>query len=552
MLEFPEKANNLWEAVDNLFETLSSTLGEFQIYSEMDQFEQVGRQLKQVIHKLMISFVDICALSVKLQHSGKWDKVMATMKHGFCNDDSGLKKEIENFQKLANDHDRTKTTLTLKKVLETRGDIIQLLDDACETGRKVSTILDKIRKSDDERNATEERLKQLETIKGKFSLGNQVKKSNDIGQALSTQRIPCSAEWFENQIKHPGYSKWADSKNPDGEPILLVTGDQNTGKSILLSSIARSLRSADKTANSSSARVLVSAYFFQDFTGKEDQEKRPIETAIKCIAYLMAEQDEIYSKNLFQILEGPEAEKHLNNATVRSLWRFLEIGSAKRRSTHYIIFDGIEGLSIPFSEAKEEFFDTVASSMSQPPDPPSHLRPRVAISARSIPSAISHRDFQGLASTINIQEHSGEDMQRFVARELKDKDLFQDNDDDSEMMRMNIRHKLVEKVKGNFTIAKTSIERITRVVEADDPNAESEIEWILYDSIKDEETISGTVIKKLQESLSAAEVKELNELLLWVIYGYKQFTVNELEAALVSHSSCFYNPANTTDNIVET
>ncbi|KAJ0307419.1 hypothetical protein COL516b_004033 [Colletotrichum fioriniae] len=527
LLDIPEKVENFWDRVDSLLDALWPSLSDFEIYGDMSQFDQIDYRLKRAIHMLMICFVDICALSVSLRSMRTWQKFKVTAKQ-LAFEESDLDNAITRFQELSKYHDSTKATLALKTVLESRSDITKLLDEASETGGNVSKILQMMQRRDEARNATERRGNELKTIKKKLNLEEQVKKSEDIGKALSTQRTPRTAEWYENHNDYPEYGKWADIKNPDANQILLVIGEQNTGKSTLLASIARSLRGVD-TSNSSS-RSCVSAYFFQNSSGKDGEEKRPIETAIKCIAYMIAEQDEQYAKELSKSLDKSDAEKRLNNATARELWYLLDIASPRKKYTHFIIIDGIEGLSKPFQKSREDFFEILASSSSETRTRQSQIGPRIAVSARSEPTAISLRD---LALTkFDIQDHTVADMQRFIESELKDNEIFQELDEDSVKMRGMIQEKLVSKVKGNFTRARTSIDRIRRVVEADDPDEEAEINRILNDSKKNEENFSGTVIRQLQEQLNAAEVRELNELLMWVIYGYSYFDFQALEAAL--------------------
>ncbi|KAF0316440.1 gamma-glutamyltranspeptidase [Colletotrichum asianum] len=71
LLDVPQKVHDFWENVDNLLDTLWPSLSDFQIYQDIKQFDHVERQLKEIVHKLMICFVDICALCVSLQQSSK-------------------------------------------------------------------------------------------------------------------------------------------------------------------------------------------------------------------------------------------------------------------------------------------------------------------------------------------------------------------------------------------------------------------------------------------------------------------------------------------------
>lgn len=50
---------------------------------------------------------------------------------------------------------------------------------------------------------------------------------------------------------------------------------------------------------------------------------------------------------------------------------------------------------------------------------------------------------------------------------------------------------------------------------------------------QDQGTIARNVLNDLSEKLSEKEIEELNELLIWVIFGTEWFNVESLQAALV-------------------
>lgn len=537
LLDIPEQIHSFHGAVDGLFDVLWPSLSNFEIYGKIEQFDSIEPELRLAIHRLMASFVDICALSVQLRQSGKWRKFKVGMKLVLLQNDSGVKEEIEHFQSLTAAHASIQGTQSLKILLESKSSIFTLLQKASDTGEQVEKItgtVGKIKDSEDKRNAKDIRQAQLAAIKKKLDLTEKapVSKSNKIGDTLWDSCVPGTACWFENQSEHPAYAKWADSSNCDTSPILIVNGEQNTGKSVLLSAMARTLTSTFKSPEKAAARTWVAAYYFPSSAGKEEDGKQPIETAMKCIAYLLAEQDELYAKNLSQSLDAkPDLERYLKEATRKDLWDLLEIGSPKNKSTHYVILDGIGGLPNQFQQARDEFFGILASAMARQTHQKNQPRPKFAISVRPGTPITSLGE---LSWKIDIGLHSIPDIQKFIEHELKAKDLFQDGDEDSVKMKTKIQDMLSQEVNGNFAKVGAAIEQIGRVVAAD--GLESDVERILKASNKDEKSMSEEVVRQLQEQLSAEEIIELNELLIWVIYGYWYLNVQELEAALVSSS----------------
>ncbi|KAK6832870.1 hypothetical protein PG987_007564 [Apiospora arundinis] len=508
LLDIPKTLYKFWEMVDSLFETLWPSLSTFEIYHKIKkkEFDTIEVELKRVIHELLLNFVDICALSVNLRDSQrKRDKWAASAKRVLWNDDSGVEVAVKRFQGLTKAHESIQSTQILKTGLEAQSDIHNL------------------KNSNDTRIATETRQSQLEKVRKKLGVDDQVKRSAGTGKQISEQRTPHTAAWFEDQKSHSEYTSWADSKNSEVKPILLVNGDKHTGKSVLLSAMTQSLHSAYKSPEKASSRAFVAKYFFPRSMRKEDGEKQPVESAMKCIAYLLAKQDQVYATNLHQALESKsDVHRYLKDATPIELWAFLLIGSPRNKSIHYMIIDGIEGLPEIFHEERQQFFHILALSHQS-----NQSTSRVAISVKSDTPIRSLKD---LSWEIDIQKYNHEDIMTFIDSKLKEKDLFQEADEDSRGMRDTIRNTLTKEAKGSFAKVNAALDQINKVAEED--GQMSDIQQILEESNKDETAISERTVRQLQQSLTAEQINDVNELLIWVIYGYEYFGVNQLEAAL--------------------
>ncbi|PON26694.1 hypothetical protein TGAM01_v204195 [Trichoderma gamsii] len=61
--------------------------------------------------------------------------------------------------------------------------------------------------------------------------------------------------------------------------------------------------------------------------------------------------------------------------------------------------------------------------------------------------------------------------------------------------------------------------------------SEAEMDHILNDSNQDKVKISENVVSELEASLKPQSIEELNELLIWIVYGVEYFDADELEAA---------------------
>ncbi|KAI0885020.1 uncharacterized protein GGS22DRAFT_162512 [Annulohypoxylon maeteangense] len=523
LLDIPEQLKSFREAIDGLFETLAPSLGVFRIYERMDQFNEIEPELKQAIHQVMICFVDICALSIQLRDSGKWHKFKSRMKFLMIQDDSGIKAEIEKLDRLTKSHHSIQATQTLKVVLDTKTELTEYLDRESERSQQIATDVSSLKASDDKRNSEDTRRKYVANIRKKLGIEEALFKSfNDMCDKPRRDCVPNTALWL---VERPEFQRWAERDEKESETLFVLTGAPNTGKSVMISSLLHHLRSIYESSTRYAPRTLVSAHFFPNTTAKDDQDKRPIATALKCIAIQLAEQDSAYAKSLSQACDGKsENMAFFRDASCKELWDFLRISAPKGSATHYLVLDGLCGLPEESSEnreQKEQLLNIIQNSVQ-----PSF---RVLLSARQDMLPINDRPSQ---LNINIEEYNKQDIEKYIEHYLGNNDILQDDED--EPLRTKVVQTLATQVGGNFNKAKAALENIREVIASD--GLETEIDRVLEESSMNEKQISKTVISQLEERLTGEEIEELNELLIWVICGRVFFNIDELNAALILRS----------------
>ncbi|KAI0384764.1 hypothetical protein F5Y04DRAFT_247759 [Hypomontagnella monticulosa] len=520
LLDVPEQLRSFHQAVDGLFETLGPILSSLRIYERIDQFNDIEPELKQVIHEVMISFVDICALSIELRDSGKWRKFKSRMKLLIIQDDAGIEAEIGKIKKLTEAHHSIQSTQTLKVLLETKTDLTEYLDRESERSQQMASDVASLKAADEKRNSEEVRRKNVENIKKKLGIEESLYSSfMDMCDKPRKESVPNTALWF---IDNPEFRKWAERDNKESSAWFTLTGAPNTGKSVIMSAMLHYLRSMYESSTRSSPRTLVAAFFFPSTTTKDDLDKQPVATALKCISIQLAEQDSAYAKNLSQACdEKSEDTSFFRDASCQELWNFLRIGSPKGSITYYLIFDGLGNLadeSPGMKEQKEQLLNIICKAAQS--------TVRILLSAR--------RDMLRIEDLpprhdVEIEQYSESDIRGYIESYLRSNDLFQDPDD--KRLKTRVLGTLSKQVQGNFNKVKAALENIRDVVASD--GLEAEIDKILNESNMNEEQITKAVISQLEERLTGEEIDELNELLIWVICGTTLFTIDQLNAALV-------------------
>ena len=123
------------------------------------------------------------------------------------------------------------------------------------------------------------------------------------------------------------------------------------------------------------------------------------------------------------------------------------------------------------------------------------------------------------------------DIQHYVDRELKEKELLQGKDPETTKLRDSIRDTLPGRVEGDFFKVRTAIVKINDLVNAD--GSATQVMSILNEAGQSREEIAVNVVKAANQALTAKEIDEVNEMLIWAIHGAVFFEVDDMQAALV-------------------
>ncbi|EHK18004.1 uncharacterized protein TRIVIDRAFT_122489, partial [Trichoderma virens Gv29-8] len=527
LLDVPQSIHEFHGTIDAVFGIVGPTLSQFKIYERIELFNTIDPELNTAIHKVMISFVDICALSIVLQKGSRWKRIKAATKQALLNDDSGLKDEIDQFEKLVQGQQNVQATLTLEVALSNKADLATILGKASETGKRIDDIaigiLD-LKEAETSRSMEKSRQENLTKIRTKFAIDEKnIKASKDVCEKIWQRCITDSGSWLRDMDE---YKKWSDKTVIDANPLLLLTGEAHSGKSSAMSNIVHDLKAAHESQGQSTVRALVAYYFFPFFSRKVDDDKRPATTAVKHIAFQLAEQDSGTAKSMAAFCDDKHNESYFRDSSCKDLWRELKIGTPKPGTMHFIIIDGLDGLYEGHPEAATHFLDIFETIQSQTSTSTDGTRVRLIVSGKS--DNFQRESLQS-APNIEIEKYNGPDITSYIYEELRKTNLLQGEESETTRLRTKVHDRLLEEAKGNFLKVQTALEKIKDLIMSD--GSEAEMDTILNESNQDKRTISENVVSELQQSLKPQSIEELNELLIWVIFGFEYFDATELEAA---------------------
>lgn len=528
------RIDRLYEGLAQLFEEISTFLKTFKIYKRIEKFAKVDPELKAITSKLMVSFVDICALSIKLLNGSKWKKFKTVLKVALMDDDSGIRAELDKFKGLIDQSSRISDAVTLETVMVSHHEVVQLLKDASKTSGQqllylddISTGVNVLKADMNEHKSQQIHSGHIQELMTKLSITQETAKfSARYLEDLRTTPLPNTGSWLKEVEE---YQSWANGVSTDTSSILMLYGGEKSGKSFLVGSILDELDFQFREGRKSENRVSIAYYCFSKLDKKLQLIKNPHlpATALKSMAVRIAEQNISYAKDMAAFW-GPKKAGDHGSMSCRQLWDALQLSSPKADGMHFLLFDGIEVLT---ERDACELFEILLYIQN------SRVRILVATDRPFLQDSLKSMDERLLATRkpvprIYVEEMNRPDIRGFVDNYLSQNAELFGQDVETSKLKDWLRDKLPDFVKGNFYRLQTALDRFAEDYKRSQSASDIIRNLETADLSQDPNTVAMQVVAQLNKSLNSQEIDQLNEMLTWIIYGRLYLTVDELRAAL--------------------
>ncbi|KAJ7368513.1 hypothetical protein DFH08DRAFT_676529 [Mycena albidolilacea] len=511
VFDIPEAIKGYNDAINHVFGEVSSALSQFQIYQSMDNVDPL---LIKQIHQVMVSFVKLCAHVVKYRQGRKRDRLLRQIKSIF-DDDSGLTDEMDKFKRALQQQRDVEGTIMLAVVVETRQEFAGLLERSIAFGKTTEethrTVQD-MQKGVQSLNEDADRIRTLINIRDTLGVPSTVQLDTKTTQTCTSLASKCSNGTGSWIWTHDAYTTWTAPKDKDTSHVLLVSGPPSSGKTLASALITKRLEEQKE-------RTYVAHYFFSTSTKKSDDEKNPVQSALKYMAFQIARVDATVQKMLGKV----DAGAFRSSTNLDNLWGELKIGAGSG-ATYYLVFDGLENLSDTQVKILLEFI----------------LGPKLAEqSAGRVRVLVSGTDDKFLvepavrsALRIRMDKQNGPDMRIIIDEVLNKEGMLQHAKPNSDQQRAKdkILEKLPQNVQGSYSQLQFGLDNVIRLLST--RTAVKELDRMLDQSMSSHEV----AIKNLQRSLTVDEISELNELLKWVLFSNEPMNLDQLEAAMFLYS----------------
>ncbi|KAJ7619316.1 hypothetical protein FB45DRAFT_1095358 [Roridomyces roridus] len=508
VFDIPQAIKDYNDAVDQVFSEISAVLAQFHIYSSM---ERIDPALSKQIHLVLTSFVKLCAHVVKYRQGSRRARLLRQLKSIF-EEDSGLADEMTEFKRVLQQQRDVEGTFTLATVVETRGDVAILLEQFIVFGKtteETHLVVQETQKNVQALKDDVDRIKILNKLRDTLGVSPTIPldaKTTQTCTGIANQCLSGTGEWIWTQ---PDFIAWTASRSVKDKHstvspahTLFLTGPPSSGKTSVAALIAKRLE-----AHKEEDRLYVAHYFFPPSTQKVDNaQTNVVLTALKHMAFQLARVDPTVCKALAKAVVDGKPDRF--DSGLETLWRELKIGAPGSGAVHYLVFDGIEYLSDEQAEMllKLVFGARLAGDTAG--------RVRVLLSGTNERFENSKVALVEGVLRVRMEDHNEPDMRIAVKHALHEHGMLQNAREGSAQQRAydKIVPKLPKNVKGSYCAAIWSRSRAATV---------------------DHEV----AIKNLQRSLTTEEIRELNELLKWVLFTKGTIRLDRLEAAMFLFSN---------------
>ncbi|KAK1480681.1 hypothetical protein CTAM01_14243 [Colletotrichum tamarilloi] len=493
VFDIPQAIKGYNDAVDQVFSEVSSALSQFQIYQSMDS---VDRLLINQINLVLIRFVEVCAHVVKHRQGRRRDRVFQRVKSIF-DSDTDLAGAMAAFKGALQGQRDVEGTVTLAVVVETQR-------AAQETHKGVQSLTDDA-----------DRTKTLTKIRDNLGVPSTVRLDTNTTQTVTTISDKCfngTGSWIWT---HEAYNSWTASNDKD---VLVVSGPESSGKTSVTALITKRLEEQK-------GRIYVAHYFFPVSTKKSENDKNPVQTALKYMAFQIARVDATVRKALNKACDaGPAAFRRSSSTeNLEKLWSDLKIGAPGSGATYYLVFDGIENLH---QDQLKMLLEFVFGSRSK--EKPAR-RVRILVSGTDAKLKTAYQPNFDDALKIQMEKENEQDMRLVIIESLNKQGVLPNagTSPQQQKARDKILEKLPQNVNGRYSTFQPQLDGVIRLLSTRMATVE-ELDRMLDQSMGSFEA----AINDLQRSLTADEIIELNEMLKWALYSHYYLTLEQLESAM--------------------
>ncbi|KAH7128003.1 hypothetical protein B0J13DRAFT_679481 [Dactylonectria estremocensis] len=504
-----------WKGYEGMFENLSELLEKcIEFMDRLGYYtEKMDANLTKLACQNLRLFVEICHRIVRLRK--KHTRFLAFTRQLFLNDD-GVQDLLALMERLNGKEALLVAAQTFEIVSDSAGDLKIIVEGQNEQRKKQDskqrrrTIADALAFRSDEINST----------------GEPIATWRRTLDSHMTNIVTETGDWL---TEDPVFQDWAQADVPS-RPILVLQGRNYSGKTSTMVNALRFLR--QQTENVPTSRI-VTSYFFPDENTKqlEESSAEPIlEMVSKALLWQMGISFEALTKAF-----ANKAQDSKGFMGWLDVWQQLYISNPERLNpdtTFFILIDS--------SDASDERIEALVPLLQQLASTTLGGKTRILLTAGPQAAMECVRQVNGVQfEIINIVDHNSSDIEKYINYRMDKMPMLRDPSRPGiAEWRKRILAKLAEKCAGDYFKLNSSLSALSQM------HLVQDIEEVLAqaDNTRSDQILAE--ISHLNNARTPKEIKEINEIIVWVNSGRRWFSAETVESLLaIKHQAESANAA---------
>ena len=482
-LQFWLKYINMLDTLEQLLTKCNDFVGRLHIYEFLKPTDDII-ELKHIAAQLLGKLVKVLLFSVNIQKK-RW-VVGEIAKQSFLND-SKLDQLMSEMESLVETEHITLAALTMKGVSNIRQVMAQqqVAADAKAWRAAISHAL----------GFGDEEPKRL--------WGNRLE---EIRHSLMDE----TGKWL---TESEDFLRWT-SESDHSLPFLVIEGPKNTGKSYLMANIINYL----ERERSNHAVV----YYFRDSNADRYRTQTRTQSLVsKCLLWQCATSLGVLMKSMAEKCQWIGFNPNAND-----MWGQLFLHNTVIEKINelpfYILVDGV----------KDDEKDLIEMLLTLVQKRPSTFHILVTTQSSSVCRALSGISSYRLILSSAEQQEWNSDIDLFIREHMRNMPAFDGSTHPKAAeYRAKIEKKVREKSEGDFAWMANALQRLRS------KHHLADIDLILSDMDKRRTKQISEEIESLNRSLTVEEIKEINEIILWVMTSCITPTLDFMDAVLSCSSN---------------
>ncbi|KAI0973487.1 hypothetical protein F4678DRAFT_426890, partial [Xylaria arbuscula] len=497
-----------WQGYEGTFANLAELLEKcVEFFERLQSYQgRMDGRLTRLASQNLKLFVEICGRTIKLRK--KHSRFLRFTQQLFLQDD-GVQDLLAMMERLNSKEAMLVGAQTYRLVSDSAGDIKLILETQKE------------QKREDEAKKWRRSIAKALGFPG-TALDNDGEPVPAWQRAFDTRLnslVEGTGTWWRTDDT---FSHWATAQYPE-ESVFILSGTGGTGKTSMMANTIRSIRRLGSEAPSS--RVVAAYYFADGDKRKPDDEDESgcLQRVTRTLLWQLATSYEAMTKSV-----ASAVERATNFHGALDLWDQLFFKNRELQNsntTFYIFIDTFDPELVPLLQRHCKLAD--------------HAKVRIFLTGR--PELVA--GYLGPADGVNFAEvpitkRSSQDVEKYIISQMDNMQMLRDTSRQGiSEWRQVILNELRDKCVGDYFKLNTSLAALAKVDLIED------IREVLRDAGKPRMDQIKAELRRLNNTRTLKEIREINEIILWIDNGRRYFTIDMMDAILsVKHRQPSVSP----------